>query len=60
MTELLQDYVTIQARTRPDAPAVVAGEERVTYGELDARSNQLARMLKAAGCLQGDRVAVHI
>ena len=32
---LLQDYVTRQAETRPDAVAVVMGEERLTYGELE-------------------------
>jgi amino acid adenylation domain-containing protein len=55
---LLQDWVTRQAETRPDALAVIAGNNRITYGELDARSNQLARALADAGCCQGDRVAV--
>src|SRR6185503_19078147 len=45
-------------RTRPHAPAVVAGDERVTYGQLDAQSNRLARLLKAAGCRRGDRICV--
>ncbi|MEU0005142.1 non-ribosomal peptide synthase/polyketide synthase [Streptomyces sp. NPDC006314] len=36
------------ART-PDALAVLCGEERLTYGELDERSNRLARLLLAAG-----------
>jgi amino acid adenylation domain-containing protein len=55
---LLQDWVTHQAKTRPDALAVVAGSDRITYGALEARSNQLARALAEAGCRQGDRVAV--
>jgi amino acid adenylation domain-containing protein len=58
MTKLLQDLVTLQADTRPHAPAVVAQEERLTYGELNARSNRLARLLKDAGCRRGDRVCL--
>src|SRR5206468_4293594 len=44
---------------RPDAFAVIGGSERVTYGTLEAQSNQLARALRdAGGCRPGDRVAV--
>ena len=42
----------------PDALAVVHGEERLTYGQLDARANQVARALAGAGVAAGDRVAV--
>ncbi|MFI5972307.1 non-ribosomal peptide synthase/polyketide synthase [Streptomyces sp. NPDC051452] len=38
-----------QAARTPDAPAVLAGEDRLTYRELDERSNRLARRLLAAG-----------
>jgi amino acid adenylation domain-containing protein len=58
MIQLLQDWVAIQAETRPHASAVVAQDERLTYGELDARSNRLARLLKDAGCRRGDRVCL--
>ncbi|MDT8369841.1 MAG: LLM class flavin-dependent oxidoreductase [Longimicrobiales bacterium] len=37
------------ARARPDAPAVKAGSSVLTYQELDARSNQLARHLAEMG-----------
>jgi amino acid adenylation domain-containing protein len=33
----------------PDAPALIAGHEAVTYGELDERANQLAHHLIALG-----------
>src|SRR5882724_8220394 len=58
MTALLQQWVTEQAERRPDATAVVMHGARLTYAELDASSNRLARTLKAAGCGQGDRVGL--
>lgn len=58
MRRLLQHWVTTQAERRPDSIAVVLGEERLTYGELEARSNQLARLLNEAGCRRGDRIAL--
>src|SRR5207244_4114000 len=58
MTSLLQQWVTEQAERRPDATAVVMHGARLTYEELDASSNRLARTLKATGCEQGDRVGL--
>jgi amino acid adenylation domain-containing protein len=55
---LLQDWVTEHAQRRPESTAVVSGGRRLTYGELDARSTQLARLLREAGCRDGDRVAL--
>ncbi|MEG4032706.1 amino acid adenylation domain-containing protein [Microcoleus sp. S36b_A4] len=39
----------MQADRTPEAVALVFGEERVTYGELNLRSNQLARYLQKMG-----------
>ncbi|MEG4045088.1 amino acid adenylation domain-containing protein [Microcoleus sp. Pol17_C1] len=39
----------MQADRTPDAVALVFGEERVTYGELNLRSNQLAHYLQKMG-----------
>src|SRR5437667_7467340 len=50
--------VTLQARQRPFAGAVVLGEDRLTYGELEDLSNRLARCLLDAGCEPGDRVCL--
>jgi len=58
MIRLLQDWVTRQAERRPDAIALVMRGERLTYGQLDALSNQIARALREAGCVRGDRVAL--
>ena len=38
-----------EAARQPGAPAVVAGDAVLSYGELDARSNQLARLLRELG-----------
>jgi acyl-CoA synthetase (AMP-forming)/AMP-acid ligase II len=50
----------MDAATRPDKTAIVmAGSgNRVTYGELNARPIQLARLLAARGLRRGDTVAL--
>jgi amino acid adenylation domain-containing protein len=58
MARLLQDWTTEQAAKNPDSTAVASGGSRLTYGELDGLSNQLARLLKDAGCGRGDRIAL--
>jgi amino acid adenylation domain-containing protein len=60
LTALLQEYVARQAQARPDATALAIGGERMTYGELEAASNRLARLLREAGCRQGDRVCLFL
>jgi amino acid adenylation domain-containing protein len=58
MTRLIQEYVTRQAERRPDAAALVLGDERLTYGQLEEESNRLARLLAESGCERGDRVSI--
>jgi len=58
MNRLLQSWVTQHAEAHPDADAVVLGTERLTYGQLEARSNQLAYILREGGCERGDRVGI--
>ncbi len=41
----------------PEKTAVVHGERRYNYGELEERANRLASRLEAAGLEKGDRVA---
>lgn len=55
---LLQEGVSAQAESRPDATALVYQGDEVSYGELEADSNRLARLLRASGCVRGDRVAL--
>ncbi|WP_240686850.1 non-ribosomal peptide synthetase [Amycolatopsis suaedae] len=47
-----------QAATTPDAVALVCEDEAITYRELDAEANRLARLLAARGVRDEDVVAV--
>jgi len=58
MTARLHDWLTAQAESRPDATAVVSEHAIATYRDLEMASNRLARALKTAGCMRGDRVGL--
>ncbi|MFF2650668.1 amino acid adenylation domain-containing protein [Streptomyces sp. NPDC058045] len=47
-----------QARRTPGAPAVILGDTRLSYRELDERSDRLARRLTSAGVTAESPVAV--
>ena len=55
---LVQEFLERSARRLPDKEALVAGDVRLTYRELDESANRLAHALHAAGVSYGDRVAV--
>ena len=57
---LVQDFLTNSAARLPDKLALVCGQHRLTYGELEARSNQLAHALQQNGVRRGDRVVVFL
>ncbi|MEU5018279.1 non-ribosomal peptide synthetase [Streptomyces angustmyceticus] len=50
--------ISQQAARTPQATAVIAGERTLSYAELDARANQLARHLRNLGVRPGSLVAV--
>ncbi len=54
------DAFRTQATITPDDPALVCGEEVVTYEELDRRSNHLAERIIQQGGFQAQRVAVYL
>ncbi|MGW3040411.1 non-ribosomal peptide synthase/polyketide synthase [Kitasatospora sp. NPDC001159] len=54
----LPELFAAQAGRTPDATAVVRGEETLTYAELDAAANRLARLLIAGGTGPGSLVAI--
>ena len=45
-------------RRRPDAEALVYGDKRLTYAQLNAWANQIANALAASGIRRGDHVAL--
>ncbi len=55
---LMGDALRAHAAANPDHEAVIAGGERLTYGDLLARASGLAGALFAQGVRRGDRVAI--
>ncbi|NMZ50952.1 amino acid adenylation domain-containing protein [Pseudomonas poae] len=54
----VQRLFEAQAQARPGALALVHGEQRLSYGELNARANRLAHHLLGLGVCAGDSVAI--
>ena len=57
---LVHELFEEQVERAPDAWAVVSGEERLTYAQLNARANQLAHHLRDLGVGADARVAVYL
>ena len=55
-------HPSIHARNNPDKPAyIMAGSgERVTYGELERRSNKGAHLFRSFGLSPGDHIAIFL
>ncbi|MEY4544399.1 MAG: pyoverdine synthetase [Pseudomonadota bacterium] len=45
----LQEWIELQARHQPAAPALVQGQASFSFGQLNAAANRLARLLRARG-----------
>lgn len=58
MSFTLGKMVRDNAGTRPDAVAISAGIESVTWGELDTRSTRAGAALQGTGVKPGDRVGI--
>ena len=56
--ETLSTLLTELAERGPERPALTCAGHTVTFGELDARSSQVAHALVRDGVRPGDRVAV--
>jgi amino acid adenylation domain-containing protein len=59
-TPQLCDFLIRSAARLPDKVALVRGETRLTYAELDALSNRFANALVRGGIRRGDRVLVFL
>ncbi|MFI0487357.1 amino acid adenylation domain-containing protein [Actinomadura sp. 9N215] len=57
---LVPDLIAMQAAATPDATAVVAGQARVSYSDLDEQANRLAHHLRALGIGPESVVAVFL
>jgi amino acid adenylation domain-containing protein len=55
---LLHDFLHRTAERLPNKVALIAPTGRLTYGDLEARSNALAHALQRRGVVRGDRVVV--
>ena len=60
MQRNLADVFEVVADAVPDREALVVGDRRLTYAELDERANRLADHLAAAGIGPGDHVAAYL
>ncbi|HEV2847140.1 MAG TPA: amino acid adenylation domain-containing protein, partial [Thermoanaerobaculia bacterium] len=56
----VHELIEVWADRTPDAVAAVAGEESLTYGELEARANRVARRLRDLGVGPEVRVALSL
>lgn len=55
----LADLFQIVVETKPDDEALVCGERRLSFRQLDDRSTKLALWLKSKGVGAGDTVGIH-
>jgi 2,3-dihydroxybenzoate-AMP ligase len=58
--ETIDEAIAKAAQRTPDKIAILANQSRITYAELDARSDQLANGLCGAGLRPGDRIVVQL
>ncbi len=54
----LSQLIEAQVKKTPDAVALIFGEEKLTYNDLNQRANQTGRYLQKLGVSPGTRVAV--
>jgi amino acid adenylation domain-containing protein len=59
-TRCVHELFAREAAQNPDLVAVDAGERQLTYGELDARSSQLARCLRRHGARPETLIGVYL
>lgn len=58
MSYLVNHFLEHSARRLPEKVALICGEERWTYSEIDQKANRIAWFLKQQGIERQDRVAI--
>src|SRR6478609_4840378 len=56
----IADLLEMVTDTVPDRDAIVCGDKRVTFKQLDERSNQLAHFLQSKGIKAGDHIGLYM
>jgi amino acid adenylation domain-containing protein len=54
----VESFLSQSAANLPDKAALVVGQQRVSYAELEEMANRLAAVLRAGGVGRGDRVII--
>jgi amino acid adenylation domain-containing protein len=57
---LVHHFLEQSARLHPEKVALVYGNQRLTYAQIDASANQLAQWLLANNIKRGDRIAIYL
>ena len=57
---LIHNFLINSARKYPTKTALVCGEKRYSYGEIDSSTNKLAQALINLGLQPNDRVVIHL
>jgi long-chain acyl-CoA synthetase len=57
---LVHELLQRSADRHPDKIALVCGDQRFTYAQLEAMANRLAHALRQQGIKRGDRVAIYL
>lgn len=60
MNFLIHHMLRASARRRPDQEALVHGDQRLSFHEVDRRVFGLAQGLREAGMVRGDRVGIYL
>jgi long-chain acyl-CoA synthetase len=55
---LLHEFLEDSARRMPDKVALICGERRFSFADIDAQASRMAQGLAARGIARGDRVAI--
>jgi long-chain acyl-CoA synthetase len=56
----VEAFLELSAQTSPHKTALVCGDQRLSYQDIEKQCNRLAQALSAVGVQRGDRVAVYL